>query len=135
VSRAAVQDSDRNIRTLIVDDEEDIRLLLRLLIDRAGPGLSIVGEAASGREALRQAESCDPVVVVLDELMPDMTGIEAATELKARRPSQRIILFSAHLDESVVARAEQAGVDACVQKSLINTVPDVIRSLAVPPPL
>ena len=120
-----------DIPTLIVDDHADIRLLMRLILEQADEGLTVAGEAANGQEALDRVDDCDPLVVVLDEMMPDMTGVETATRLRARRPAQIMILCSAYLDDGVLARARDAGVRACVSKEDLHELPDVIHRAVV----
>lgn len=117
------------IRALIVDDQSDVRLLLRTVIDRANRGLRVVAEASSGPEALQQAAQCHPTVVVLDEMMADMSGLETAEHLRARHPSQIVILCSAYLDEGVIARARQIGVHAWLSKDELRELPGLIRAL------
>ena len=116
------------ISTLIVDDQDDMRLLLRTVIELANGCLSVVGEASSGREALEQAERHDPTVVVLDEMMPEMSGLETAARIRAKRPWQILILCSAYLSDEVVGRARQAGVNAWLPKEQVGVLPDLIRS-------
>ena len=117
------------ITTLIVDDQQDIRLLLRILIDAANDGLSVVGEAASGREAIAAVEQIEPVVVVFDEMMPEMTGSEAAAQLRRMRPAQIMVLCTAYLDEQVIERARAAGMDAWLAKQDVAELPDLLRRL------
>ncbi|HZU71160.1 MAG TPA: response regulator transcription factor [Acidimicrobiales bacterium] len=117
------------IRTLIVDDQSDVRLLLRTVIDRANAGLSVVAEASSGEEALEQVEMWNPLVVVLDEMMAEMSGLDTAAALRARRPSQILVLCSAYLDEDVIARAREIGIDAWVSKDALRELPGLIRNL------
>jgi len=119
----------QEISTLIVDDQEDIRLLLRVLIDAANEGLFVVGEAASGAEALESIDAQQPLVVVLDEMMPNMSGTETATRVRAARPSQILILCTAYLDEAVIARARAVGMDGWLDKQQISELPDLIRSV------
>ena len=119
----------QEISTLIVDDQEDIRLLLRVLIDAANEGLFVVGEAASGAEALESIDAQQPLVVVLDEMMPNMSGTETATRVRASRPSQILILCTAYLDEAVIARARAVGMDGWLDKQQISELPDLIRSV------
>ena len=69
--------------TMVVDDQPDVRFLLRVLIDKANDGLVVVAEAATGAEALDRAEEHDPLVIVMDEMMPGMSGIEAVQRLRA----------------------------------------------------
>jgi DNA-binding NarL/FixJ family response regulator len=104
------------VRVLIVDDEDDMRALLRNLIEIANDGLSVAGEASDGDSALRHWREMQPDVVVLDQRMPGMSGLETAEKILAETPSQMIVLFTAYADETVKAAAEQIGVRACVPK-------------------
>ena len=113
----------RSNRALIVDDDDDMRFLLRVVIEAANEGLTIAGEARSGSEAVAQWRAHDPDVVVLDHRMPDRTGLEVAAEMLAERPEQSIILFSAFLDEETIARAEALGVRACLSKDRYDEIP------------
>lgn len=119
-----------NVGTLIVDDEEDIRLLLRMTIEAANEGLFVTGEAADGAEALDRVDQVAPRIVVLDQRMPGMTGIETAVELRARHPEIRIVLCSAFLDSRLREQAATVGVDACVGKSDIPRIADTLHQLA-----
>lgn len=114
--------------TMVVDDQADVRLLLKVLIDRANDGLFVVGEAATGSEAVTMAEETGPLVVVLDEMMPGMSGLETVEHLRRRDPQQIIILCSAYLDDELVARARAAGVLHCISKDAVGDLPDLIRS-------
>ena len=115
------------IRTLIVDDQQDVRLLMRLVIEQSNRGLVVSGEAAGGEEALDLLESSEPSVVVLDEMMPDMNGLQTAAEIRARKPEQVIVLCSAYLDDELIAAAHEVGVHWCVGKEHVGRLPDVIR--------
>lgn len=117
------------ITTLIVDDQQDIRLLLRILIDAANDGLRVVGEASSGPEAIAEVQRIAPVVVVFDEMMPDMTGVEAAAHVRQLRPAQIMVLCTAYLDEGVIERARAAGMDAWLAKQDVADLPDLIRGI------
>ena len=66
------------VRVLIVDDEDDMRALLRNLIEIANDGLSVAGEAADGHQAIHRWREAQPDVVVLDQRMPGVTGLETA---------------------------------------------------------
>ena len=117
------------ITTLIVDDQQDIRMLLRVLIDAANDGLKVVAEAASGREAIAEVDRVEPVVVVFDEMMPEMSGVEAATQVRRSRPAQIMILCTAYLDDGVIDRARAAGMNAWLAKQDVALLPDLIRSV------
>ncbi|MBV9039409.1 MAG: response regulator transcription factor [Acidimicrobiia bacterium] len=104
------------LRVLIVDDEDDMRALMDSLITMADHGLSVAGTAADGDEALRQWREEKPDVVLLDQKMPGLTGLETAEIILRERPNQVVILFTAFLDPDVRQRAEAIGVRACVNK-------------------
>jgi DNA-binding NarL/FixJ family response regulator len=82
------------VRVLIVDDHPGARDVLRDLI--AGiDAFALVGEAASGDEALEAAAALAPCLVIMDRRMPGLDGLEAARRLKARHPDVVIVLTSA----------------------------------------
>jgi len=117
------------IRTLLVDDEPDIRLLLRSLIERENNGLLVVGEAADGQEALIAVDRYDPEVIVIDERMPMMGGVETATILLAARPDRKIVLCTAYLDDALQARADAIGIASCVTKGEAMLIPQLVKRL------
>lgn len=118
---------------LIVDDELDMRMLVRLVIEMANNGLTIVGEAADGTEALRVWRDLDgppvPDVVILDNRMPELSGLDVAAQILQERPSQLIMLYSAFLDDVVRARAAEIGIAMCVSKHDLEQLPALIRDL------
>ena len=119
---------DVKIPTLVVEDQADVRMLMCVLIDHANDGLFVIGEAANGPEALDRIDATDPAVVVLDEMMPEMNGLETAERIRARRPHQVMVLCSAHLDAEMLRRARAVGVLYCLHKDDVHLLPDVIRS-------
>ena len=114
---------------LIVDDQEDVRTLMKLIIDAANQGLFVSGTASSGEEAVARIDDVDPDVVVMDEMMPGMSGIDATKKILARRPGQRIVMCSAYLDDDVIARAREAGIDIFVAKGDVGTLGAVLKAL------
>jgi CheY-like chemotaxis protein len=84
-------------RILIVDDEEEIRHVLRMMCELEG--YDVIGEAASGVEAVALAMHHQPALVILDYLMPRMDGEDTAKMLRTIVPGVRIVAFSAILDE------------------------------------
>ena len=121
------------IGALLVDDEPDIRLLLRALIEREGEGLFVVAEAADGSEAIAAVERYDPAIIVIDERMPGMGGIEASTHIRANRPHQHIVLCTAYLDDALQARADAVGIARCVTKTDAAVIPKLLKALVRPP--
>jgi YesN/AraC family two-component response regulator len=115
--------------TLVVDDEADVRLLLQLIIDQENEGLRVVGEAASGDEALRVRRGLDIDVVVLDHRMPGLTGLETASAMLAEAPDLPIVLYSAFTDDRMAAEAQAIGVRECVAKGDAPRLIAVLREL------
>jgi DNA-binding NarL/FixJ family response regulator len=113
-------------RTLIVDDDEDMRFLLRSVIERANEGLQVAAEAGGADEALARWRDVRPDVIVLDHRMPGTTGLEVAEVILAEDSAQSIILFSAYLDDELVARADAIGVRACISKDRYDDIPDAL---------
>jgi DNA-binding NarL/FixJ family response regulator len=113
-------------RALIVDDDEDMRFLLRAVIERANEGLQVAGEAGGADEAIEQWRSLDPDVIVLDHRMPGTTGLQVAELILAETPDQSIILFSAYLDDELLERASAVGIRACISKDRYDDIPDAL---------
>ena len=105
-----------SLRVLIVDDEEDMRVLLRNLIELADEGLSVAGEAATGEEALERWREARPEVVLLDQRMPGLSGLATAERMLAEDPEQAIVLFTAYLDPAIERIAARLGVRRVVSK-------------------
>ena len=111
---------------LVVDDEADMRLLVEAVIKRANEGLEVVGLAKTGAEAIAGWRETRPDMILLDQQMPDMTGLEAAEQILAEQPDQRIILFSAFLDAQIRSRATELGIKACVPKTDLQRIPEAL---------
>jgi CheY-like chemotaxis protein len=115
---------------LVVDDDDDMRMLVRALIKAANEGLTVGGEGVDGEEAIRMCRELAPNVVVLDNRMPIMTGMEAVRRIRAEFGGAIvIILFTAFVNDAVVAEAREAGVSRVLPKEDLRLLPDVIRSL------
>ncbi|GAA2997885.1 response regulator [Actinokineospora diospyrosa] len=98
------------IRVLVADDQALLRGSFRMLIDNE-PGMTVVGEAATGAAAVRLAVELQPDVVLMDIRMPEMDGIEATTRIRATSDVRVLILTMFDLDAHVFAalRAGAAG--------------------------
>ena len=118
---------------LVADDESDMRELARVFLEM--DGFEVVGEAVDGGEALQRFVALDPppvpTIVLLDNRMPVMTGLETAERILDEHPAQLVVLFSAHLDESVERRARDLGVAACVSKMETANLATILRELLV----
>ncbi len=117
------------IGVFIVDDQEDVRSLMRLVLESAPQNFVVAGAASGGHEALEQLGELEPDIVLLDEMMPGMNGLELASELRRRRPDQVMVMCSAFLDEDLEERARAAGVQRCLSKEELTSIPEVLCEL------
>ena len=119
-----------DIRVLVVDDEEDMRALMTATITTANEGLAVAGEASDGDEAVALWREERPEIVVIDQRMPGVTGVEAAERILAEEPGQAILLFTAFVDPDVVAAARRVGIRHCLSKSDIRRLPHALWTMA-----
>ena len=103
------------IRILIVDDHTLFRDGLRALLDSV-PDTEVVGEAATGEEAIAQAAALSPHVVLMDIQMPDMNGIEATWRICQAHPAVGVIVLTMFEDDDSVFAAMRAGARGYVLK-------------------
>jgi two-component system, NarL family, response regulator NreC len=117
-------------RVLIVDDHAVVRSGLRLLLD-AEDDLEVVGEAGSAREAVFEARTANPDVILLDVVMPDQSGLEAIPTLLHEHPETRILVLSMQDDPRYVREAFGAGASGYVLKEAADAeVVAAIREVA-----
>jgi RNA polymerase sigma factor (sigma-70 family) len=116
----------KKIRILLADDHQLMRSGLRLLIEQQSD-LTVVGEAADGREAVALAKSLRPDVAVMDISMPNLNGIEAAHQITQTHAEIAVIVLSMHPDESYVLRALKAGAKGYLLKDSAES--DLIASV------
>jgi len=115
-------------RTFIVDDEEDMRVLLRATIDTENRGLHVVAEADSGAGAIALAPDLEFDVIVLDHKMPGMSGLDTAARFLQAEPDLPIVLYSAFLDEVVAGEADRIGIRSCVRKGDTRALVQALRA-------
>jgi DNA-binding NarL/FixJ family response regulator len=100
---------------LLADDHQIVREGLAALLN-AVPDFRVVGQAADGPEAVRQAERLQPDVLVLDLMMQGLNGLEVARRVGRRSPRTRVVMLSMHRDEAYVLASLEAGASAYVLK-------------------
>jgi DNA-binding NarL/FixJ family response regulator len=96
------------IRILIVDDHSVVRQGLRIFL-RLEPEFEIVAEASNGKEALQKVSEMHPDVVLMDLLMPVMSGVEAIEAIKRDYPEVEVIALTSVLEDSAIVDAIRAG--------------------------
>ena len=120
---------------LIVDDDIDMRILVRVVLESARQGIEVVGEAVDGTSAFTAFGQLSPPeipdVVILDNRMPGPAGIEVAAKMLDAEPAQHIILFSAYFTDEILTEAKALGIDACVSKSDFERLPDLVVELSL----
>ncbi|GAP36925.1 response regulator [Piscinibacter sakaiensis] len=104
------------IRILLADDHAVVRAGYRRLLD-AEPGLTVVGEAASGAEAYAQVVAEPPDVVVLDLNLGDGSGLEVLRRMLAREPALKVLVFSMYDSAAHATQALRAGATGYLTKS------------------
>jgi len=118
------------IRVLIADDHAVVRAGLRLLLD-AAEGIEVVGEAGSGEEAVRLTRSVKPDVVLMDVVMPGMSGIEATRPALDAAPEAKVLVLSMQDDPNYVREAFEAGASGYVLKEAADSeVVQAVREVA-----
>lgn len=115
------------MRILVVDDHEVVRQGLRSLLERQ-EGFEVVGEAGSVAEAIEAALHLNPDVVVMDVRLPDGSGVEACREIRAAKPSTRVLMLTSYPDEEAVFDSIMAGASGYVLKQVrAKELVDAIR--------
>jgi DNA-binding NarL/FixJ family response regulator len=113
-------------RILIADDHAIVRSGLRQVLD-AKPDMEVVAEAENGAEAVEKALEDDVHLAILDVSMPRLTGIQAAAELRKRKPELKTLMLSMHDSEQFLFEALKAGASGYVLKSGADT--DIVEAV------
>jgi DNA-binding NarL/FixJ family response regulator len=114
------------VRVMVVDDHEVVRDGLRMLLQNVS-GIHVVAEAGSVRESLVQAERTRPDVIVMDVRLTDGSGIEATREIRARRPSTKVLMLTSFADDEALFASIMAGASGYVLKQVQGT--ELVRAI------
>jgi DNA-binding NarL/FixJ family response regulator len=110
-----VNAAETTVSVMTVDDQEVFRQAARDVVE-ATPGFELVGEAASGEEALALVDALDPSLVLMDVRMPGMSGVEAARRMSAARPRTAIVLVTMEDPAALPADTASCGAALLVRK-------------------
>ena len=105
------------ITLLIVDDHEVVRNGVRSYLNTT-PDFDVIGEAASGEEAIRFVAEHIPDVVLMDLIMPGLDGVETTREIKKISPRSQIVVLTSFHDDALVFPALKAGAIAYILKDM-----------------
>ena len=109
--------SERRLRVMLVDDHEVVRSGVKSML-QAQPDMSVIAEAASVQEAVRQAAALRPDVVVMDVRLIDGSGIEATREIRAQRPETKVLMLTSFADDEALFASIMAGASGYVLKEI-----------------
>src|SRR5476651_2323872 len=116
----------KQIRIVIADDHEVVRVGIKALLHQHSD-LLVVGEAATGEEAIEQVEVLNPDVVVMDIRMPGMSGVDACRRITQQSPSTRVVILTSFAEDELLFAAIRAGAAGYVLKRIGSD--DLIRTI------
>lgn len=115
-----------SVNILIVDDSASLRGLLRSRIEQ-NPELKVCGEAENGQIALEKVKALNPDVVILDWLMPVMSGLEAARQITRVAPNTAMLMLTLHCSKQLLEEAKAVGIQRVFSKA--ESLADLITSV------
>jgi len=123
------------IKVLIVDDHTVVRQGLRLLME-SQPDIAVVGEAAGGEEALNLIKDLAVDVILLDLIMPNMSGLDVLRELQKQNIASRVLVLTSSLDDHIVRQAIQAGAHGYLLKTsragdMLNAIQQTAQGISM----
>jgi len=118
------------IKVLIADDHTILRQGLRRILE-AEPDIDVVGEAATGMDALKSAKQLEPDVVIMDISMPELDGIESMRQI-VKQMNARVLILTVHLEHQVISEAVTSGAAGYLAKdSLDRELVSAVRTVVL----
>jgi DNA-binding NarL/FixJ family response regulator len=117
------------ITVLLADDHTVVREGLRTLLEAEGD-IKVIGEAATGREAVKLAQTLRPAVIVMDIAMPVLNGLEATRQIRKAIPDAKVLILSAHSDDAYVEQVVAlGGIGYLVKQSSSHALTTAVREI------
>jgi len=117
---------DKKIRVVLAEDHILVRQGFRRILED-DPGITVVGEARTGLEAIDRCKEVKPDVVVMDLSMPELGGLEATAEILKADPQVKILILSMYSNEAYVRKAFELGAKGYILKNAIEV--DLTRAV------
>lgn len=114
------------LRVVLVDDHEVVRHGIKSLLAET-PGVTVVGEAGTVKDAIARVEWARPDVVIMDIRLPDGSGIEATREIRARLPNTQVLMLTTYADDEALLASIMAGAAGYVLKQIKGA--DLVRAV------
>jgi CheY-like chemotaxis protein len=108
------------ITVLLVDDHAMFREGLRSVLD-VQPGITVIGEAEDGRQAVQLVEKLRPDVVIMDIAMPNLNGLDATSQIKRRFPDVKVIILTTYDSREYIVQMVKIGAAGCMPKRSAGT--------------
>ena len=118
------------MRVVIVEDHTLVRQCLSMVLSRRG-GVEVVGEAATGVEALEMVSRFQPDLVVTDLVLPDQSGVELSREIRTQNPDTRILILTSRADDRAVIGSLIGGASGYLLKEIQSQqIVEAVRKVA-----
>jgi DNA-binding NarL/FixJ family response regulator len=114
-SNSPIAENSEKIPVVLVDDHASIRQMLAFVLSREGP-FEVVGEVSTGAEAIAKCRELQPRLVVLDLLLPEVSGVEVVRCLRQELRETRMLVYSGTTSEELIAEAMEARPHGFVHK-------------------
>jgi DNA-binding NarL/FixJ family response regulator len=117
-----------DIKVVLADDMHLFRqMLMDALEDEEG--ITVVGQASNGRDAVSLCKDLKPDIIILDVQMPHMDGVEATVEITRHCPATRVVILTAYEDDEIIFRLVQGGATGYLLKD--TRIDEVVRAIRV----
>lgn len=110
-------DDTKTARIILVDDHQMVRQGLIFFLSTQ-PGIAVVGEADTGEEAVRLVDELQPDIVLMDIVLPGISGIDALRTIREKHPAIEVIMLSSFVDDEKVEQAIQLGAAGYLMKDI-----------------
>ncbi|MFZ6847063.1 response regulator transcription factor [Undibacterium sp. RuRC25W] len=124
--------ANENVSILLVDDNDITREVLRIVL--RSEGYNVVGEATDGGAGLEMALKLRPHIILLDVVMPKVSGLEVLPKIKDMLPDTMVLLVTASKDSDTISEAVEAGIHGFILKpfnaqKILETVAGVVAKM------